>query len=419
MTVGVLVYATVVAVPLAAAALVLERGASRLRLPRRWFWMAALGATLALPLCLPWRAPADPSGPMVASTTGLLAAATTGVGRWWTARLVSSAAGTSSFVDQLALTAWAVSSLSLLAVYLLGVASLIRRRSRWPAAAIGRYRILVSDDVGPAVAGFWSPNIVVPQWALSLEPSQLALLLRHERAHQTARDSVLVHFSELAVTAMPWNPAAWWMRARLRAAIELDCDARVLESDAGTVPSAEELSTYGHLLLTVAARPRSRSGRLIPALIERPSVLERRILAMQPTPRRHQRSRFVTAGLVAAVLVMAAIIVPAPALRAQQGGGAYRPGSPGLKNPVVLKSVRPTYTPEAMRAKVEGSVAVEGVVTSDGRFEKGAIAKSLDTVYGLDEQALKAARKWTFRPGTLDGKAVPVVVTIEMSFRLH
>jgi TonB family protein len=49
---------------------------------------------------------------------------------------------------------------------------------------------------------------------------------------------------------------------------------------------------------------------------------------------------------------------------------------------------------------------------------RARIMKSLDTVYGLDDEALTAALRWRFKPGTTDGKPVPVLVTITMEFRI-
>jgi TonB family protein len=46
------------------------------------------------------------------------------------------------------------------------------------------------------------------------------------------------------------------------------------------------------------------------------------------------------------------------------------------------------------------------------------VTRSLDTTYGLDAEAVKAVKQWVFDPGTKDGKAVPVLVQIEMSFSL-
>jgi outer membrane biosynthesis protein TonB len=47
------------------------------------------------------------------------------------------------------------------------------------------------------------------------------------------------------------------------------------------------------------------------------------------------------------------------------------------------------------------------------------VVKSLDKATGLDDQALGAAREWTFEPGTLDGKPVPMVVNLVLNFSLR
>jgi len=100
------------------------------------------------------------------------------------------------------------------------------------------------------------------------------------------------------------------------------------------------------------------------------------------------------------------------------GGGAYRPGS-GITNPVPLKEVKPAYTAEAMRAKVQGTVWIECIVMPDGSVGDVRVTKSLDSVFGLDQEAIKAARQWRFRPGLRQGEPVPVIVTIELTFTLR
>ena len=87
--------------------------------------------------------------------------------------------------------------------------------------------------------------------------------------------------------------------------------------------------------------------------------------------------------------------------------------------PTVIREKKAEYTPEARRAKIEGNVVLEGVVMADGTLGAMRVVKSLDTTYGLDEQAIKAAKEWRFTPGTKDGKPVPVKVTIEMTFTLR
>ena len=100
------------------------------------------------------------------------------------------------------------------------------------------------------------------------------------------------------------------------------------------------------------------------------------------------------------------------------GGGVFRPGN-GVETPRLLREVTPRYTAEAMRAKVQGVVLVEAVVLPDGSVGDVTVVRSLDRVFGLDEEAIKAARQWRFLPGTRFGEPVAVLVTIELSFTLR
>lgn len=98
------------------------------------------------------------------------------------------------------------------------------------------------------------------------------------------------------------------------------------------------------------------------------------------------------------------------------GAGAYRP-QPGITDPIDLRRVLPRYTSEAMQAKIQGEVELELVVLSNGNVGLVRVVKSLDAVHGLDEEAIKAAKQWLFRPGMLSGKPVPVVVRVVQEFQ--
>jgi len=100
------------------------------------------------------------------------------------------------------------------------------------------------------------------------------------------------------------------------------------------------------------------------------------------------------------------------------GGGAYRPGN-GVTLPRVIREVRPQYTSEAMRAKVQGTVLLECVVKPDGSVGDVSVVRSLDPTFGLDQEAIKAAKNWRFQPGMRMGEPVSVLVTIELTFTLR
>jgi len=99
--------------------------------------------------------------------------------------------------------------------------------------------------------------------------------------------------------------------------------------------------------------------------------------------------------------------------------GAYPTDAQGLVAPRAIQRVMAKYTSDAMRAKIQGIVTVEAVVMPDGTVGRVRVKDSLDKSFGLDDQALIAAAQWTFQPGTLNGQAVPVLVTFTQEFRLH
>lgn len=97
------------------------------------------------------------------------------------------------------------------------------------------------------------------------------------------------------------------------------------------------------------------------------------------------------------------------------GGGAYRIGG-GVSAPSLVYKVEPEYSEEARKAKYQGSVLLQVVVDDKGNPRDIRIVRPVGL--GLDEKAIEAVQKWRFRPGMLNGKAVPVQAMIEVNFRL-
>ena len=98
------------------------------------------------------------------------------------------------------------------------------------------------------------------------------------------------------------------------------------------------------------------------------------------------------------------------------GGGAYKPGTAGLTLPVPLSRPEPQYSEEARKAKWGGTVLLSLVVDETGRTKEIKVVKPLGL--GLDEKAIEAVSRWIFKPGMKDGKAVPVLAQVEVTFRL-
>jgi TonB family protein len=95
----------------------------------------------------------------------------------------------------------------------------------------------------------------------------------------------------------------------------------------------------------------------------------------------------------------------------------YSPGD-GITLPKPIKYGSPSYTGEAFRKKIQGKVIVEVVVQEDGTIDPDSVkvTRSLDRVYGLDDEAVKAVKQFRFEPGTKDGQPVAVRISIAYAF---
>ena len=99
-------------------------------------------------------------------------------------------------------------------------------------------------------------------------------------------------------------------------------------------------------------------------------------------------------------------------------GDGYKVGI-GVSAPRLIREVKPSYTSDAMRARVQGTVRLQAIVLPDGSVGNARVVRSLDDKFGLDEEAMKAIKQWRFEPGKRDGRAVPVIIEIELSFALR
>jgi protein TonB len=105
------------------------------------------------------------------------------------------------------------------------------------------------------------------------------------------------------------------------------------------------------------------------------------------------------------------------AYAAAQEPMVYSPGN-GVSLPQVIKQVQPGYTSEAMQNRIEGSVGLEAVVLADGAVGDVKVVESLDSMYGLDKNAIAAMKQWQFKPGQKDDRPVAVRINVQMKFTL-
>jgi beta-lactamase regulating signal transducer with metallopeptidase domain len=312
-------YVVIVGCLLAIAARAAASAAAGSGLPSRWAWSVALAGLVALAAIAPRAATVR-----IPVTVDAAAAAASPVQRTGSTpslvRMidVSSEAMRDASLEALgwlerrvppvsarvAIAAWAASSALLLALFVAVNHRLARARRRWPTHTLRGDLVRVAPATGPAVLGLLRPEIVVPRSLLALGDDEQRLILAHEREHLKARDHLLLAGAWLVAIALPWHPAVWYLVSRLRLAIELDCDARVLRAG---VPR----TSYGSLLIDMAARREGlRIGAL--ALADGQSHLERRILAMNGSRKRHAAARGAAFGTLSALLVLAACEAKVP-----------------------------------------------------------------------------------------------------------
>jgi TonB family protein len=88
----------------------------------------------------------------------------------------------------------------------------------------------------------------------------------------------------------------------------------------------------------------------------------------------------------------------------------------GMRAPTKTKDVRPVYPPDAMAAKIQGVVVIEVALDTEGHVHDARVLRSIPE---LDEAALTAVRQWEFTPSIVNGKPVPVVMTVTVNFTLQ
>jgi TonB family protein len=407
-------YAIVVGVLICAAAAAVDRVAALHAWPRRFIWAATIVTALVWPVASALRALLPSVAPPILPFSVTVAPL----------RVVAGGGASELAIDYSLLFAWIVVSSLLLARLAADIFALRRMRRGWPVREIDGHSIRLTADVGPAVVGLRSMEVVLPQWMLSLDEPLRALVLRHEEEHRSARDPHLLIAARLAIALAPWNPVIWYAAHRLRLAIELDCDARVLRSQ----PSPQR---YGMLLLTIAQRRGTAPTALSPMLSESTTQLERRILAMRPSRRRLARVTAVAGVLIAAGALALACSVQSDAPTVSKASKPTQPStansnatsgyfefklSKGAK-PLPSNST-PRYPAELRRARVEGTVVAQFVVGADGVPEVSSFKVLRSTDPRFTSAVKIALGTMRFSPAEVNGHAVKQLLQMPFVFSL-
>ena len=396
----------------------------------RGLWTVALGLSVAWPVAAAFllQQQMAPATVMLGDVVAVGAPAASPDAPRWVITLP-----TSGQINTALSVLWAIASLLLLTQAGRAVLRLRRIERSAVRATIAGESVLVSERLGPAVFGLVTRRVVVPAWLLDLDASLQSMVLRHEREHCDAGDPWLVWLAVIATIAMPWNVAVWWLAARLRLAMELDCDARTLRA----LPDRGD--AYARLLLLIAQR--TSGARFVAALAHSPSQLARRIAAM--TSRSViSRMQLVGAYTLIAVAVAAAcsgqvagnLAGPATLERQQVADAAVvtsRATPTELPSDLpyfdfqveravfMLPGARGPEYPSALRAaRMEGMVIAQFVVNVDGAVDMSTfkVVSSSDSAFS---EAVRAAMpSLRYAPALVGDKAVRQLVQTPFTFTL-
>lgn len=275
-----ILYVNIVGMLVGAIGLLLEQ-VLPLRIARRWVWVFLM----PLSVFLPGYYRMHHSAP-VGDWVGRVETYDTMINPLWTTASVL-------------LLMWGAANLFRVA-YLVWVARR-QRDSRTPTIVDG-VPVVVTDAVGPATVGLLRSHVLVPRWVLAMPGAQRRYVLRHEEEHRSAHDARLLFLASLFIVLAPWNLAMWWQLRRLRLAVEMDCDNRV-------VGALGDANAYGELLFKVA-QASSHGPRLQPALLGM-GMLEHRLTKLLAPTQLRRVQRMMLAAVVC-VLLFVVVSMPHP-----------------------------------------------------------------------------------------------------------
>jgi beta-lactamase regulating signal transducer with metallopeptidase domain len=396
-------YALVIALLVSVAAFAAERITILRRFQTRWIWVASLLLSLILPLLLAWQDAQTRERPAVTLAT-LAAREKPPV---YELSPIAWVGGDVPVVTRrVALDAWLLigwSTMSALALATLATGwRQIRRRLRSAVnGEVGGVSVTIAQDIGPAVVGLIRPRIVIPRWMLQQDAATQKIVLAHECQHLQAQDVRVLGGALLIAVLVPWNLPIWWQLRRLRFAMEVDCDARVLRA-------GQSRSTYSAVLLNVATH-------LVPlraaaaGLAESGSSLEKRIRIMH-APRR-ARWRVLTAllGTCSVALIAVAANVnapPVPSLAADETENEL----PLLPTPVAVwkedqaqlaRAVGHFY-PQLLSTRQNGHPHVWAVMNERG--EVSQIDMDVRPTWGREEEFARRWQEYLQRAGVVESE---------------
>lgn len=392
------------------ACLLIEKGCIATNRPSRFVWLAGICFSIVVPFATIAR-PVDATARTdvsVITPTGITPAPVTEK-----PNLLDRIAALAQQLNSALVLLWVATSVLLLTI----IAILLRRTrillSDSVAGILEGESVRLSETVGPAIVGIVRYEILIPRWVSMLSGEQRKLILMHEKQHARVFDPAITFTAVVLTALMPFNVVLWFMVRRLRTAIEIDCDRRVLNH-------ATDVEAYASLLIDVGAHV-SRAPILAAALNESASQLQQRIHAMSFIRKPAARFQAIAFGVIGVVVLTAATRIPRPVnplftlphASVEDSTPVYFEWQ--VEEPVKEIKAPVAIFPAAVRsAGVEGEVVMRFIVGTDGRVEPSSVHPSRETNELFRSAVAAALSDALYSPAKIRGKAVRQ--TVEQAF---
>ncbi|MGA7158376.1 MAG: M56 family metallopeptidase [Acidobacteriaceae bacterium] len=275
----------------------------------------------------------------------------------------------------------------------------------------------------PLTIGLRSPRILLPKnLAATISPDDLAAALAHEFAHIHRRDFAKnLAYAALSIP-IAFHPILWLTRTRIEETREILCDTLAAQALTGAEPYARSLLRLAALFIDTPHRNLHAIG------IFDTTIFERRLMNLTQKPT-HLRTLQRIALTIAVLTLGIATCASALALRLNVTASATSapaqtpehskalPVQARVINGQRITFVEPVYPASAKKAKLNGTVVLAAVIGKDGTIKSLHVFSSTSPIF--DSAALKAVRRWTYKPYLLNGKPVEVDTHITVNFALN
>ena len=267
------------------------------------------------------------------------------------------------------------------------------RRYRRNAVRLQHGVFLSSEIASPVTFGLRRPVILLPdRFPVLPAPMQQAILC-HESLHVERRDWLFTVVEELVRAVFWFHPAIWWLLGEIQLAREQAVDQQVVARTGARDP-------YIDALLAIAGAGSQLDLAPAPLFLRRRHLKQRVIGILKE---KHMSQKVLVPVLAACIVLMAAacwFVTGAVPLAAAPQTIADAAGVSVNTNGVPLIHRAPvSYPPEAIAKGVQGSVAVQVKLNSNGEVSDATVLSGPEE---LRKPAIESVLNWHFERSAAD-----------------